>query len=238
MILKKVSPLLVSLVLMLLFSSSAFAENSALSNIEAAKLNVNPTVIYDEEELKANFDELGIDEQTQKTLLEKLKGGEMLDSINPTKQHEGITTKVSNQEIGLLAQPNSPFLYTRTVFPDGSVSIQSVTPGEGTICGSGYCNYQNAKVYYSNTVVTASFLANFTIVNGGFSYISDAWQPSVKTFISTSFSDLNLAITRPTETLQYSAQASMTWIFSSAAGSTNQYLNLDVKDGVGKSTPN
>ena len=47
-----------------------------------------------------------------------------------------------------------------------------------------------------------------------------------------------IKVSEPSESLQFSAQASMTWAFSSIAGSQNQYLNLDVKNGVATSTPN
>ncbi|NQX46610.1 hypothetical protein HQN87_14820 [Paenibacillus tritici] len=236
---KKIGSILISGVLMLSLSSSVFAEQGDPSNPDSTVISVNPTVINDQESIRDNFNELGINVDTQKKLLGKMERGELLDSQNPAKINEGITTKSSNPKNNVLGKStNSAGYTTRTVFPDGSISILSVTPGAGTVCGSGYCNYQSTKIYSSNTVVTASFLANFTIVNGGYSYISNVWEPSVRTFISTSFSNLSLNITRPSESLQFSAQASMTWIFSSIAGSQNQYLNLDVKNGVATSTPN
>lgn len=237
--LKKISSILITGVLILSSSTSVFAEQGDPSNSDSTKISINPTVINDKESIRENFNELGIDSDTQEKLLKKIENGELLDSENPEKINEGVTTKSSNPINNILGKSiNSAGYTTRTVFPDGSISILSVTPGTGTVCGSGYCNYQNTKIYSSNTVVTASFLANFTIVNGGYSYISYVWDPSVRTFISTSFSNLSLNITRPSESLQFSAQASMTWIYSSVAGSQNQYLNLDVKDGVATSTPN
>lgn len=216
---------------MLALSTSVFAEDPGLSTNDSKDINVNSAIIYDHDTLKANLNELGIDEMFQKSLMLKLEKGEMFESENPEKINAGIKTELTNKTSSNSIRINTPVTsITRTVFPDGSVSVQTVSPGSGTVCGTGYCDYQNTKVSKSTGIVNASFLANFTVVNGGYDYISTVWNQQVTTILST-YSGLSLSITRPSASYSYSAQASMTWLYISAVGATNQHLNLDVKDG-------
>jgi len=224
---KKVSSVLISMGLVLSFSTSVFAEQGDPSNYGLKEA----IVIYDQDTIKASFEELDIDVQTQERLLVKLESGQLIDSLNPEKINEGVSTKFTNQQSSNTIRIDAINAYTiRTVFPDGSVSVRGIEPGPGTVCGTGYCNYNNTKISYNTGVINSSFLANYSIVNGGYSSISRVWNADVYVLGGT-VSDLELKITRPTETYSYSANATMTWAYNTVFGSTFQHLDLDIKNG-------
>lgn len=195
-----------------------------------------------------SFDQNGIDEATQEKLIEKVKNGELLDSLNPQKASEGITT--TDYEKSVAGSEPLEGYTSKTVFPDGSfitmkvtptkvtpydeendgITPQDVTPGSGSVCGSGYCNIVDAKVSYDTGVIYAEFLANYTIANGGYDSITKVYQPKVKIWLG-SYSNLQKpVIDRGTETYYQSAKASMTWTYISPTGTAQQFLILNVQN--------
>jgi hypothetical protein len=118
------------------------------------------------------------------------------------------------------------------------ITPQDVTPGPGTVCGSGYCNIVDAKVSYDTGVIYAEFLANYSIVNGGYDSISKVYQPKVKVYLG-SYSDLQKpVIDRPKETYYQSARASMTWKYTNKVGDAQQYLILNVQNDQATASSN
>ncbi|MDP4099136.1 hypothetical protein OIN60_20665 [Paenibacillus sp. P96] len=230
---KKIGAVLLSASLIMSFTTSVFAEE-----LGEVSEGTSTTSISEQElqNVKANFAEMGIDEETQSKLIEKLIRGGLIDSLNPEKQSLGVTSTTFNSLSSSSEESKALAGYTaRTVYPDGSVRIQSVTPGPGSACGSGYCNIVDAKVEDGNGVVTASFLADYSIVNQGYDSITRVSTPQVKTHFG-GFNQLKgPTIARAKETSNQSARAQMSWVYNPAAGSATQYLFLDVQNDSAKS---
>lgn len=114
-------------------------------------------------------------------LKDKFVAGKLLDSMRGVEPVNSY--KVDDGEAKI----------TRTVYPDGSVSISSlqIEPDENQIgsddseevqpqdvldctitSGSGYIVYDGCKVYGSNGLIQMGFTASFGLVNGGYDYIS------------------------------------------------------------------
>lgn len=117
-----------------------------------------------EVELAQSFSELGIDSKTQKKLIEKLKNGEMLDSM----KEENITKELDK---GLDVQLNEPRVIT---FPDGSKAITGAEiidyDGDGDIGLTKHKtlapgNYR-IKTYWYAGYINAEYIARITIRAG------------------------------------------------------------------------
>lgn len=59
------------------------------------------------------------------------------------------------------------------------MSLQTVTPG-WIESGTGYTNFKNALVEEDTVVWEVSFRADFTLVNGGYDYISNVWESLIQ----------------------------------------------------------
>lgn len=70
------------------------------------------------------MDELGIQSETQTSLVNKLESGQMIDSDNPEMRDQGVTEqiKISDKETII-----------RTTFPDGSVRQSKIDSTEAEI---------------------------------------------------------------------------------------------------------
>lgn len=222
--------------LMISFSVNA----SATSSTEITSKSIK--------DIKTNLSAMGVDSKTQNSLIDKLKSGQIWDSMNPEMQDKGIVSTTSSIDLD-----GNKVTITKTVYPDGSVSVVSITVpsksnGSGDIvtpqdvgggsssCGSGYCNTYGAKVDGGNGVVTASFLADYSIVNGGYDSILKVYQPSVKVYFGSYENVSGPNILRAQETQYQSARAYMSWTYKSSAGSATQYLNLDIRNNVPSSS--
>lgn len=229
---KRIGSVLLTIGLAFSLSTSAFASQTIQEESTSSHSLVADSEI---KEIKANFTELGIDEATQQKLIQKLKDGKEIDALNPDQADKGITTIVNHLATAKTSEQSTAAYLSRTVYPDGSVSVLSVTPGKGTVCGTGYCNIRDAVVEGGNGIVTASFLADYTLVNGGYASISSAYQPKVKIYAGTYSDVTDPKIVRGTETYYQSARASMSWKYTSAAGNSLQYLHLDVQNNSASS---
>lgn len=230
---RRIGAILLTIGLAFSLTTSAFA--SQTTQEESTSLH---SLVTDSEikEIKANFTKLGIDEATQQKLIQKLKDGKEIDAMSPDQADKGITTTVNNLATAKTSEQSAAGYLSRTVYPDGSVSVLSVTPGSGTVCGSGYCNVRDAVVDGGNGVVSASFLADYTIVNGGYGSISNAYQPKIKIYAGSYSNVTGPTIVRGTETYYQSARASMSWQYTNPAGNSLQYLHLDVQNNSASST--
>ncbi|AZH28460.1 MULTISPECIES: hypothetical protein [Paenibacillus] len=183
-----------------------------------------PSVSFSSQDLdkiSEHLNDLGLSKEVQQSLIEKMKAGELPDSDNPEKRGTGITSEVESPD-GLKIQ--------RTTFPDGSV-IQStidltnakikeehvITPndvsGGYASGGSGYRTFTNATVREETSYVKARFFADYTLVQGGYSYISDAYDPYIDIMAGYSSGE-NLVVDQPKQTDSRPARAtlSFTWV--------------------------
>ncbi|PNQ79980.1 hypothetical protein [Paenibacillus sp. F4] len=180
-----------------------------------------PSVTFSNQDLDKisnHLNDLGLSEKVQQSLIEKIKAGELPDSDNPEKKGTGITSEIESSD-GLKIQ--------KTTFPDGSV-IQStidltnakikeehvITPndvsGGYASGGTGYRTFTNATVREETSFVKARFFADYTLVQGGNSYISDAYDPYVDIIGGYSSGD-NLVVDQPKQTDSRPARATLTF---------------------------
>lgn len=164
------------------------------------------SVIMTEEEeniLRDKFTEVGINSDVQEKLIKKLKKGELIDSINPEMKDKAIIEKKIKKD------KNNKIIKweTKKTYPDGSVSLQTVTPG-WIESGTGYTNFKNALVEEDTLIWEASFRANFTLVDGGYDYISNVWESLVRVNYG-SYNMQYFGIDKSTETLSSPANARM-----------------------------
>lgn len=72
--------------------------------------SLTKSIVKNENSIRSNFKQLGIDNNTQDKLIKKLKSGEMIDSMNPYKLQEALENS-----------PKIPLGKSRTyTFEDGS----------------------------------------------------------------------------------------------------------------------
>lgn len=180
-----------------------------------AKVSENTVMKLSSEEInKAEkvFGMMGIEKDVQVKLIEKLNRGELLDSSNPAMKGTGKTTL--NEGVD---ENGVPFFQRRTVFPDGSVTVQSefggtmeeVKPstnssfgpdsisGGTSTTGSGYVSYKNRLVSYKSGVTASSFRVDYTNVNGGYDSIDKVHSWDITSVGSVS--QVSLQISRKTE---------------------------------------
>ncbi|MEC0168153.1 hypothetical protein [Paenibacillus graminis] len=176
---KKLFASLVSVVMMLSFSSVGFASEAPTSLSADTKSEIKLHLTKD----------LGVSEIIANSLIEKIESGELPDSDNPEKAGTGVTS----------TSTESDKTVARTVFPDGSVIISTVDTTNATVevvepkenniepggmttmgsptggwteSGSGYKKFYNTTVYEESTLVQARFQADYVLVNGSYDYIS------------------------------------------------------------------
>lgn len=220
--------------------SVGFAEQAPLSASTQKSINLNEK---EAESIKQAFTRIGVNPETQLKLINKIESGQLLDSINPDKQHLGITSK-SVEETDVTYTEN-----IITTYPDGSLKKTSITrakltaptypistmgsgvkPGQ-TTCGSGYCSIQNALVYSETGVWTAQFSADYTLVDGDNNdYISDVSDYQISTSLFTSYSEPNLRIEKRNESLEGPAKASLIFILKTLSGSITQSVLFYVQN--------
>lgn len=236
MLLKKIGLIVTTLLLSVGFVS--------IGNVNTTKAATIPQLSKQSiSQLKRNFSDLNISNKVQDKLLEKIKKGELIDSMNPKKLEA-----VSNLITPTLDQP-----YKTYTFEDGSKITSGITVldeekvepkedtnliqplGSGTVdvthqaSGTGYTNI-TAYVWYSDAMFNASFHAKFTLVNGGYDYISSVYDPNVTTFGYT-WSQSHFGIDKSHENSTGRAKASLRgqlYLFGTGVYSTTAYLNLYV----------
>lgn len=215
--------------MMMSVSGNVFAAESNLSgNIPGTNIDIN--------NFKQKSNEMGINAKTQKKLIEKLQKGNLLDADNPEK----YTNKVKN---ALTLTDKDPI--KEHTFDDGSKVVVSITPevevnqraGIAAIdepdrarsCGSGYCRYYSHRVKKETGTVIMAFLADFTINNGAYDYITQVWDETASGFGGTT-STPNLRLLQKKETSYGRANARLETTFTYFAGgaSTDMTLNLYV----------
>lgn len=164
-----------------LFAALAVATLSAVALSAPASANGGTTTLTAEERagIEQNMDSLGIGDATQEELVEKLERGELLDSFDPDAE-----------PINTIPVDEQGFESVIRVYEDGSRTRSDVETGSGYPGGlttrgisgcatksfSGGSNKTNCLVKISTVLYTASFRANYTLVNGGNSYISKVYN--------------------------------------------------------------
>lgn len=180
--------------------------------------------------LEENMDGLGIDDATQLALIEKLETEGTVDSFDPNAE-----------PVDVLSSDEPGFEGTTYVYEDGSRMQSSleegmeapsgISPQSITECTSksfsGGTNKTNCKVKVSTVTHVGEFRANYTLVNGGNSYISKVYNfgcAGICTIEKT-------GIVKKTADLNGAAKAEMRVRVAVGPWGTTGYVQLFVKGG-------
>ncbi|MEV2911308.1 hypothetical protein ABNF65_22540 [Paenibacillus larvae] len=125
-----------------------------------------------------------------------------------------------------------------STYSDGSITVQSIDlprnllEGGTATGGSGYRIYSGVKVSHSNINMSANFYADYVIVSGGPSYISNVYTLSVGV-VGGTHSDKSLVLRKEREDFRGPAEAvlqfKVTFYGSSASG--DYWVKLNVGGG-------
>ncbi|MCI1881224.1 MAG: hypothetical protein LKI94_03405 [Sporolactobacillus sp.] len=146
-------------------------------------------------QLKNRFDAQQINQRTQQKLIDKLRRGKVIDSMNPQKV-EAVRNKITPT----LNRPQRSY-----TFADGSkiASGMTIISQSGTLNGelntkdpllanksatvkkkhnSGKRQLITAKIWYMGGLINCSFYATFVLVKGGKDYITKVSRPNFTCF--------------------------------------------------------
>jgi hypothetical protein len=240
---KKVIAIILSLVTILSMglSTSIYADEN-----QTNKINITEE---EETQLVTFLHENGIDDKTADKLINKFKKGIMWDSLKE---------EYKNMEPTSIIESPDGTVIKKFVYPDGSVSVNTlVVPkyleqssddqtigtqyvGGGTwISGTGYRTCIGAHVSFNYGLISGAFDTDFTLVDGGYDYISRVYNPQAH-IIGGSISDVSLTITRATESAYQPTEARLQFITTIYGGSGGNisWLTLNVGDNTYYSTNN
>ncbi|MED2743063.1 hypothetical protein [Brevibacillus porteri] len=197
------------------------------SNIEKDEVKVQK---FTENELKKIEQEMEkwsklIDENKRYELLDKLRNGEVWDSINHEKKMKSLV-QPEEKKFEFTEADGSVTAGTMFTYPDGSITITSVSGGTST-CGTGYCNYKGRKVLETDFTQSGEFKANYTTVQDDDDYISKVYDYVIVAG-NDSYSDAELSIDTKYESYGDPAYAYLRW---QASGYTH-YVKLYVGDDI------
>ncbi|MFF2389372.1 hypothetical protein [Agromyces sp. NPDC058104] len=196
-------------------------------------------------DLRAWYEQVGVDDATANELITKINRGELPDSVEGALSPADVTISEENG-----------WTVTRSTYPDGSVALtylelpeaeglpalaslnsteaaiepMSVGNCSSTEGGSGYASYYDCGVIESTDLITMSFRANYTRTSSGVGTISSAYSPYVYTNAGSAPTP-TLTINRPSGTVSNPAQARAVTQFSGASGGFTAYLYLNVHGG-------
>jgi len=184
----------------------------------------------------------GVDNKTINRLIEKLEDGIMWDSFK--EEYRNIRPAY------IIESPDGT-ITEKYVYPDGSIRVstlvvpkynhqpndnQTINPmsvGGGTwISGSGYRTCYGAYVKEDMVLLLGAFYADFTLLDGAYDYISDAYDYEIRV-IGGTHDDDSLVITRSTETSTKYAEAKLQWTTDVSGGASSTCW---VKLNVGKNS--
>ncbi|GAA1334479.1 hypothetical protein GCM10028787_32970 [Brachybacterium horti] len=210
---------------------AAVAALSALSLAVPATAETTPSSFNAEQlgELHANMDDLGIDAQTQEALIDKLESGETVDALDPAAV-----------PVSTIQDDTAKFESEIRVYEDGSrarssvenpkssaggISPQSITQCK-TSTFSGGSHLSNCLIKIEVITHTAQFRASYTLVNGGNSYISSAYNWGC---VGLGCTIETTGIVKKTADLNGPAKASMRVRIAAGPFATTGYAQLFVK---------
>ncbi|MFZ2464807.1 MAG: hypothetical protein WAW77_14555 [Caldibacillus thermoamylovorans] len=216
-------------------------ENTKASSEVTNQYQVNDgyTILTNEDikTLEAFFNQYNVDKKTQVSLIKKLKNGEKWDSLkndtlpvleNTVELEDGTKENVRVFEDGSIAVSSvdlSDATITNITPTKRNIGPLAVTPGTVT-SGTGYSIYSKAKVHQSTGVISAHFYADFVLVQNGMDYISRVYNEKV-TILGGNLSEVNLKIVKSKETLDYKAEAKLSFVVNSTQWTgANCYLKL------------
>ncbi|MGK0469284.1 hypothetical protein [Clostridium sp.] len=241
---KKLLSMLLISALVLSSNANVFANqnNRVDKNIlKVEQIQSNKKIVIPDaqkKELIAWLTSNGVDNATQKNLLNKLYQGILWDSL----------TKATPVQTIELAGHSTKYIYA-----DGSISISSmnfdggklnnvllnateiqklsVQPTSDTVTAATTAptgTYKNIKVAMFYGLFYASFLADFTLVRDGFDRIDALNNKSCTAIFPVDYTGLTLVMSQKTETRAHHAQGTLSVTIKTPVGSTQYNLYIYV----------
>ena len=215
---------LTSLLLALGFFSPALADTPTLTQEQ-------------EQSLRSNMTSLGIDSSTQASLIAKIEAGVAPDSLDPASVPVTvipIDTAAEEGELRIFADGSrSKTVVVKTAPAASTPNVDGMMRAAGgsiskcsTKTFSGGSSQSGCLVKMSTIAYVGQFNANYTLVNGGQSYISSAYNWSCFGFGCTIE---NTGIVKKKADLNGPAKAEMRVRVSAGPIATTGYLQLFVK---------
>jgi hypothetical protein len=207
--------------------------SSALASEKETSIDYAELVRTNEQEIRAGFDELEIDKETQNKLLEKLSNGEVIDSMKPEnieKAQKAVKdlglgeSKVITFEDGSKAEFGTEIVgFT----PEGSNKSKEEI---AVIAAKSPGTYQ-VKAYWNIVILSCFYYNDVVIRSGQYDYISSAYNPTISV-IGGSYSGETLNIYRKYETsTRYAySQLKFSYTVPTGNGTFNLYLNVGNDD--------
>jgi len=205
----------------------------------------------EEHELINFFNNYDVPYSLQIELLEKLRKGKKWDSLNNEKaiskekrlNDDGVEEIVSRFKDGSIVvnSGDTELFEFKELYIESDLkkmeniknSPQGIVSGGTVTGGSGYKSYKKAKVYSNTGVLNASFYANFTLVQNGNDFISNAYDYSIQGKLGVA-SFQSLKIIKKTESLDGRAQAKLDFSYKAAEDVVNSTYWLKLYVGNDK----
>lgn len=182
------------------------------------------TIVSDEqlEQVRENFLQMGIDEETATKLVEKVRNGELLDSQKPDeldKKREDLVVSLTEGKKYIefsdgsrieISVSNSSPVVTTFDYATGTVSYNSCQSGSG---------YKNCtiKVRYYDGIWDIYFNAKISLVQDGYDMISSIYNQGVDAVLYTVV-EKRFEIVQKVETSSVAAKADYTNQFTHKSG--------------------
>lgn len=190
---KKIFSLIMTLTLVIGISATqAFAKDTS------SKVNQDVTKakhVSLEKFAKEYWAPYGMNEKTQQKLIKEIKSGKQIDSMRPemlsqakVKKFTKVNTKGDVEKV------------TEYVYPDGSINVDTITLPKDTVnssntsntgispnaitlgsqtSGSGYHAFKGAEIHRTAGVVSASFYADFELIQGAYDLIQSVYNDNI-----------------------------------------------------------
>lgn len=184
----------------------------------------------EKKEIARNFDTLGIDEATQKKLIEKIENGEVIDAMkeeNLQKAADDMQNIALNESKTITFEDGSKIKYGTKLENVNESDIKlTASPGSYT-----------AKSYWYTGILNYSFYSDFVIRSGkNNDYITDAYNPILTLIGPGSYTGEKASVIRRYETSTRFAYSRMDFKYSVPTGSSNVSLYFNVGNNSYKTT--
>ncbi|WP_271396526.1 hypothetical protein [Salinicoccus roseus] len=197
------------------FSQETFAQ-------EESKDQLSPE---EEKEIRENFTELGISDEDQKHLIEKLNNGQAIDSMKEKNMQKAMAASQRMLETKQFGEDQT------MTFADGSKieyghELVNSADDENVYRASSSLN--TARSYWNVGVLNYQFYTDFSLASGN-NYIDRSYDYTINV-IGGSYSNVSLTVERKYETTTHKAYSRLGFSYSIATGTGSPRLYFNVGD--------
>lgn len=218
---------------------------TAVGGITAPAMAEEPETMKASEiaSISAFWSDHGVESSTQDALLSNIEAGILPQSVvggaEPSDvrvvEAEGSVTTLEIYPDGSITESSAEYPVTFAEEGGESSAARGIANCQSAI-GTGYASRNNCNVTGTNGVVTLGFIGSYTLVQGGFDYITNHHTPIVACAPGTC-SDPGFTQYVAQETAYSTAGVTATTVYSAADyGSITNILNLIVGNDSGRTT--